>query len=183
MKVCMIAPNGRVLSIFKVQDFALAQLGVHAPNFLLGIAPDSLDFYWSGTEFVPLGLSPNEYCIFDYELRDWIDPRSLDELKNAKWNEVKQQRDLLEFGGFEFEGNTFDSDVTAQSRISTVAGMGVDIEWTLSDNSTLFMTTADLNGLLNALSLHVASAHERGRLARAAIFAATSKEEVELVVY
>lgn len=181
MKAAMIAPNGRLLSIIDVQDFALAQLGVTEPNFLIGIAPDSLDFYWNGAEFVPLGTAPNEYCFFDYELRDWIDPRSLDELKNAKWNEVKQQRDLLEFGGFEFEGNIYDSDQASQGRIMGASAAGVDQTWTLANNTTVDLTALQLQQLYVALQVHVAGVHERGRIARQLIYEAETKDEVEAI--
>lgn len=181
MRAAMIAPNGRVLSIIDVQDMALAQLGVPAPNFLLGIAPESLDFYWNGTEFIQLGAAPNKYCFFDYELREWFDPRTLDQIKNQRWSEIKTARDQMEFGGFEFEGLIYDSDQVSQARIMGAAVAGIDQIWTLADNTTVELTAQQLKGLYAALQAHVASAHEKGRNARQLIYEAETKEQVEAI--
>lgn len=179
MRISMISPNGRVLNIMEVQDFALAQVAVNAPNFLLGTAPPSLDFYWNGDDFSPLGEPPNGYCIFDYEKKGWIDPRTLDEIKTQKWDEIKTERDQLEFGGFEFEGNIYDSNQVSQGRIIGAAVAGIDQTWTLANNTTVELTAQQLKELYAALQAHIANAHERGRIARQLVFDAETKEQIE----
>lgn len=118
---------------------------------------------------------------FNYETRQWIDNRTLDEIKAQKWDEIKSQRDSLEFGGFEFEGNTYDSDQVSQGRIVGAASAGVDQTWTLADNTTVELSASQLQQLYAALQLHIASVHEKGRIARAAIESAVTKEEVEAI--
>ena len=179
MRAAMIAPSGQVLSIIDVQDIALAQLGVPAPNFLLGAAPESLDFYWNGSEFVSIGEPPSPHHYFDYEIKQWVDPRILDDIKAQKWTEIKSERAQLEFSGFEFEGNTYDSDQVSQGRIMGAVSADVDQTWTLADNTTVNLTASQLQQLYAALQAHIASVHERGRIARQLIFEAESKEEVE----
>ena len=181
MRAAMIAPSGQVLSIIDVQDIALAQLGVPAPNFLLGAAPESLDFYWNGSEFVSIGEPPSPHHYFDYEIKQWVDPRILDEIKAHKWAEIKTQRDRLEFGGFKFEGNIYDSDQVSQGRIMGAAVAGIDQVWTLADNTTVELSASQLRQLYAALQAHIASVHERGRIARQLIFDVETKEQVELV--
>ena len=127
---------------------------------------------------------PSENHIYDYDLKDWIDPRSLDEIKAQKWTEIKVQRDRLEFGGFEFEGGVYDSDQVSQGRImgtAAAAAAGVDQTWTLADNTTVSLTALQLKQLYVALQAHIASVHERGRMARQLIFEAQTKEQVEAV--
>ena len=121
---------------------------------------------------------PSENHIYDYDLKDWIDPRTLDEIKAQRWVEIKSQREQLEFGGFEFEGNIYDSNQVSQGRIMGATIAGVDQVWTLADNTTVSLTASQLQQLYAALQSHIASVHERGRIARAAIESAETKEEV-----
>lgn len=121
------------------------------------------------------------YHVFNYETRQWVDTRAIDELKSQKWAEIKAQRDQLEFGGFEFDGNAYDSDQVSQGRILGAALAGIDQTWTLADNTTVSLTASQLQQLYAALQSHIASVHERGRIARQLIYEAETKEEVESV--
>ena len=107
--------------------------------------------------------------------------RSIDDLKAQKWSEIKSERDSLEFGGFEFEGSIYDSDQVSQGRIMGAASAGVDQVWTLANNTTVELSASQLQQLYVALQAHIASAHERGRIARQLIFDVETKEQVELV--
>lgn len=143
---------------------------------------DRTDYFDSGThDFVSVGEAPSNYHEFDYTTKQWTDPRSLDEIKAQKWDEIKAQRDRLEFGGFEFEGNIYDSDQVSQGRIMGAAGAGVDQTWTLANNTTVELTALQLQQLYAALQSHIAGVHERGRIARQLIFEAETKEQVEAV--
>ena len=142
----------------------------------------STDYFDSATStFVSIGESPSQHHTFDYTTKQWIDPRSLDEIKAQKWAEIKAERDQLEFGGFEFGGNIYDSDQVSQGRIMGAAVAGVDQTWTLANNTTVELTAQQLKELYAALQSHIASVHERGRIARQLIFEAETKERVELV--
>lgn len=124
---------------------------------------------------------PSENHIYDYDLRVWIDPRTIDEIKAQKWAEIKFERDQLEFSGFEFEGNVYDSDQVSQGRIMGAAIAGVDQVWTLADNTTVELSASQLHQLYATLQAHIASAHERGRIARQLILDAQTKEQVEAI--
>ena len=118
---------------------------------------------------------------FDYTTKQWIDPRTLDEIKAQKWAEIKSGRDSLEFGGFEFNGGIYDSDQVSQGRVMGAAVAGVDQTWTLADNSTVDLSASQLQQLYAALQAHIASVHERGRIARQLIFDAETREQVEAI--
>ena len=139
--------------------------------------------YYSFTEkrFIALSDAPSPQHVFDYEIKQWIDPRSLDEIKAQKWAEIKIHRDRLEFGGFEFESNIYDSDQVSQGRIMGAASTDVDQVWTLADNTTVALSAMQLQQLYAALQAHIASVHERGRIARQVIYDAETKEEVEAI--
>lgn len=144
--------------------------------------PELSAYYdFSALRFVSVGSPTSKYHIFDYGLKQWVDPRSIEEIKAQKWAEIKSQRDQLEFGGFEFEGNIYDSDQVAQGRIMGAASAGIDQTWTLADNTTVDLTASQLQQLYAALQAHIASVHERGRIARQLINEAETKEEVEAI--
>ena len=142
----------------------------------------STDYFDSATStFVSIGESPSQHHTFDYTTKQWTDLRSLDEIKAQKWAEIKLQRNQLEFGGFEFEGNIYDSDQVSQGRIMGAALAGVDQVWTLADNTTVELSASQLHQLYANLQAHIASTHERGRIARLAIDNALTKEDIEAV--
>jgi hypothetical protein len=140
------------------------------------------DYYdFDQHRFISIGEALAPHCIFDYEIKQWIDPRSLDDIKAQKWSEIKAMRNQLEFGGFEFGGGIYDSNQVSQGRIMGAAGAGMDQTWTLADNTTVNLTASQLQQLYAALQAHIASVHERGRIARQLIFDAETKEQVEAV--
>lgn len=140
------------------------------------------DYYVKDGEAKRIPNAPdNIFCIFDALSEQWIDPRSLDDIKAQKWDVIKSQREQLEFGGFEFEGDTYDSDQVSQGRIMGAAVAGIDQVWTLADNTTVELSALQLQQLYAALQAHIASVHERGRIARQLIFEAETKEEVEAI--
>lgn len=143
--------------------------------------PPEDNMYHDGNNWVKIPPSPSKGYIFDYAAKQWIDPRTIDEIKAQKWAEIKSERDQLEFGGFEFEGGIYDSDQVSQSRIMGAAVAGVDQVWTLADNNTVELTAMQLQQLYAALQAHIASVHERGRIARQLIFDAETREQVEAI--
>jgi hypothetical protein len=139
--------------------------------------------YWNGSEFISIGNPPTPNHTFDYVIKEWVDLRTLDEIKAQKWAEIKSERDRIEFGGFEFEGDIYDSDQVSQGRILGAASAGLSQVWTLANNATVSLSAEQLKSLYAALQMHVAVAHERGRIAREAIQAATTKEQIEAIVF
>lgn len=121
---------------------------------------------------------------------EWVDARSLEDLKTAKWAEIRAARDAAEFGGFTWDGDDFDSDVASQARImgavqmATLAAMAeqpFSIEWTLATNIVRTLDGAGMVAVGLALGAHVAQQHETGRSLRAAIEACTTAAEVEAI--
>lgn len=144
--------------------------------------PVTPDDYWGDDGWKTPPTKPEGFWgVFDYEIKQWIDPRSLDEIKAQKWAEIKSQRDQLEFGGFEFEGNIYDSDQVSQGRIMGAAAAEVDQTWTLANNTTVELIAQQLKELYVVLQTHIAGVHERGRIARQLIFDAETKEQVESI--
>lgn len=172
----IISKNGEILQTIYANEETIV-LNTPKDCFAVNDPPKSNMFYQDG--WVEMPAQPSPHFIFDYEIKQWVDPRSLDEIKAQKWTEIKSQRDQLEFGGFEFEGGVYDSDQVSQGRIMGAASAGVDQTWTLADNTTVELSASQLQQLYAALQTHIASVHERGRIARQLIFDAETKEQVE----
>lgn len=116
----------------------------------------------------------------------------LDSAKLKRWAEIKAQRDAHEFGGFVWDGSTFDSDPISQSRITGAvvmallaaqAGQPFAQDWTLADSQTRTLSGAEMMAVGIALGGHVGSVHASARTLRAAIEAATTPEELELLTW
>lgn len=177
--------NGKVLHCMSIpmefyNNVAALQDYIEVDYFIFEKA-SRVEGYVDKGEWYAAEGKPSETHIYDYDLKDWIDPRTIEDIKAQKWTEIKSQRDQLEFGGFEFEGNTYDSDQVSQGRIMRAVSAGVDQVWTLADNTTVSLTSSQLQQLYTELQAHIASVHERGRIARQLIFEAETKEQVEAV--
>lgn len=108
-------------------------------NFVDDVDPSSSTDYFHNESgvFTSIGNPPSSNHVFNYTLKEWLDPRILSEIKEQKWQEIKKQRDQLGFGGFVFEGNVYDSNQVSQGRIMGAASAGIDQTWTLADNTTV----------------------------------------------
>lgn len=136
----------------------------------------SIGDYFENGQLINLGDKPSKYTEFDYSTKQWIDPRTIEQLKAQKWIEIKIERDSLEFGGFVFEGGIYDSNQLSQGRIMNAVNADLPQIWTLADNTTRLLSFEQLKSLNQALQKHIASIHERGRIARNKIVNATSKD-------
>ncbi|WOQ33651.1 DUF4376 domain-containing protein [Acinetobacter baumannii] len=143
--------------------------------------PPFPNMFFQKGKWVSIPTQPSPYHIFNYETKKWVDNRSLEDVKKHKWEHIKQQRDQFEYGGFEFDGGIYDSDQVSQGRIMGAAVAGVDQIWTLADNTTIDLSASQLQQLYAALQAHIASVHERGRIARQKIETALTYEEIEAV--
>ena len=147
-------------------------------------AVDKSDYYdFDLHSFIPIGEAPSSNHTFDYNFKQWIDKRTLLDIKAQKWTEIKVKRNAFEFGGFTFEGIQYDSDQVSQGRILGASLAYQDQVWTADDNTVVTLTATKMVELYQRLQLHVAVAHERGRIAREAIQAATTKDQVEAIVF
>jgi hypothetical protein len=138
----------------------------------------------------PKGTQPSDNHTFDYTTKTWVDPRTLADLKTAKWAEIKAARDSAEFGTFSWDGASFDSDAASQSRIqgaaqlatlATINSQPFSIDWTLADNAVRTLAAADMSAVGMAMGVHINTQHTLARLKRVAIEAAATPAEVDAV--
>jgi hypothetical protein len=150
------------------------------------------DVYVAGGNLVEKPARPSPEHTWDYASQAWVDARTLDAVKAQRWAQIKAQRDAVEFGGFTWSGDEFDSDAESQARIMGAVQMALiavqaeqpfAIDWTLASNAVRSMSAADIVSAGLALGEHVAAAHGIARTLRAAIDACTTAAEVEAVAW
>lgn len=180
MIIFVAGQNGRFLQELRgTPEEILSQIpqGCQTTNLM---PPRNTD-YWNGTGWVDIGPAPQWYFKFNYDLKEWVDSRDLEETKKSKWEQIKLQRNTLVLSGFEYNGNTYDSDMFSQIRIIGGAVLGAPTAWTLKNNEVIDLTLEQLTLLGQALAAHVQALHDRARVARQNINACTTVDQVDAV--
>lgn len=138
---------------------------------------------------------PNDVCedilnsidvlLANKEKREYVAP-TLDELKQAKINELKTIRDTEEIKPISYQGYRYDYDSKARDRISAaIIALDVSkgqIAWTTADNTEVMVNADDLRGVIAAVAMRSNKLHNAYRIAKEKVLEATTKEEVEKVV-
>ena len=141
------------------------------------------------TEFPP---QPSVNHMFDWSTRAWVDPRTLEQLKDSKWEEIKASRELAFDAPLVTPHGTFDSDTRARSNITdavlmaqalTAMGSPVSIDFTLADNSVVTLNAAQMIEVGLYLGAKVQGAYAVSRALRSAIDAATTSAEVQAIAW
>lgn len=183
-KYLTISPLGEVIGVLRNTTIELLEFQIHQGNHVIE-APEDFNYEsyydYADKTLKPKGPRPRDDSIFDFSSKRWVDPRSLEQVKEDKWNLIKKERNFLEFSTFTYNGNVYDSNQVSQGRIMGAASAGIDQVWTLADNTTVELSATELQQLYVALQAHVTSVHERGRKARLSIDSAVTKEEVEAI--
>ena len=160
-------------------------------DWIEGKYPDN-KFYIENFTAVPMPEQPSSNHVFSYATKQWIDPRTLNDLKDQKWTEVKASRDAFEFGSFGHGEFQFDCNQISQQRIGQAAqaamfalsvGAPFSQDWTLKDNSTATFDAQQMINVALAMGQHISQAHSQSRLLRTAIYGATTPEEVQAITW
>lgn len=158
-----------------------------------GNAPE--DSYYEPTTqtFHTIPAKPAEHLEWDWPTKAWIDPRNLDELKAHKWTEFRRLRNVETWAGIDVPGiGRFDSDVASQDNLSKAKntadvllqqGSPVAIDWTLEDNTVVTLDYQQVCQVAIAMFTHEQALRSKATTLRAQIEAATTKEEVEAIVW
>lgn len=117
-------------------------------------------------------------------------------VRDAKWEEIKAQRDYLETHQLDYNGKILDYDERSALKLE-IASTGATgaiqnglvkeddfaIEWTLKDNTTTRLTYKDLM-LIPLAAMHYSDAlHQQGRVYREQIFSETDIATIEAITW
>lgn len=179
-------PNGKIVSTglclpeeLELQEFPGGEISE-------GYAILGKQYRTEGGDVADIPPQPSPTHTFNYTTKQWEDPRTLADFKAEKWAEIKKAREVVEFGGFVWDGSTFDSDAISQQRIQGLVHIAnldpnMTVQWTLADNTTRTLSSTDAVQVGKALAVHVNEAHMNARVLRDAIEAATTPEQVQAI--
>ena len=184
----MHTPDGEIIQTGSCGRNQLEYQVSSGLTLLEGSAVIGKDFINESGDVVALPDKPGIHHKFDYISKTWVDPRSLEEHKTAQWALIKAARNEAEFGGFIWNGSTFDSDQVSQARIQGAVLLATSnpdfvVDWTLADNTVRNLTADDLIAISQALGEHTSLQHTRARNARALLDQATTLSEVQAVSF
>jgi hypothetical protein len=133
---------------------------------------------------------PSPHHLFDMDTQAWVDPRTLQDLKDAKWLEVKRARNAAELGPFAYNGMAFDGDLNAQRRLAAyisvsksalAASQDFSAEFTLANNTQVTLSALDFVGIELAKVQAVAAAFALASVLRGQIEAAQTPAELDAI--
>lgn len=117
--------------------------------------------------------------------------RTLDEVKAAKVQNLKAERDNKEVEPIEYGGNLYDYDDKARERINAaIIALDVQtaqtkavasIDWTTADNADISVTADDLRCVIASVAQRSNALHIAYREAKDKVEAATTVAEVEAI--
>ena len=175
--------EGKILS----QQSNATELALQGKNYVRHSIDGSLDdYYVASGEVREKGAQPSEGHVFNYATGAWDLDIALAQSK--KWVAIKAARQAQEHGSFNWNGHSFQCDEISQMRMqaavqAAIIDDAISMVWTLADNTTQTFNATELRQIGKALSDHVKECHDRGRMLRAQIDAATTQEELEAIVW
>lgn len=153
---------------------------------------DATHYINSSGQLTPYPEKPSQFHVFDFNAGTYSDPRTLQDFKDLKWREIKQARTAYLNSPITTPYGVFDGDPTSQDNIKGAIQLSdkllafsqpSDITFTLADNSRVTLTNAELNTVGFVLGAKTNAAHEASSILRTQIDAATTREELDLIVW
>lgn len=182
--------EGRILSTGYCPENML-QLQEEPGIFIAEGVADFFKHYVEEGVLIEMPSKPNQNCIFNYQTKQWEDPRTLQVFKDAAYKKIEEWRNQQENQTFQFthEGRQWDAGLITRQRIQPVLGLSQLPEgffWTDAANVDVPVTMASLQALAQAheeaLVIKGFEIHSEQRALKNAVEAATSKEAVESIV-
>ena len=181
--------NGRVIQMASGPEGSMAEFITDTTDILPG---DDPDVYVQDGVAVVIPDSPNPIYTFNYTTKAWEDPRTLQEQKDAKWEEIKAIRTAIEFGPFMYADMEFDGDSDAQRRLSGYVSQAraADPEddmfiamFFLADNTVAPLSGEDFIAIELAKVQQVNDAFSYAAELRSAIDAATTSAQIASITW
>ena len=184
--------NGRVTKTVFCREYdASLQIDGLTEAYVEGHFPDNYYYIANGVA-VKIPDSPNSKMTFNYDIKQWVDPRTVAQVQLSQWSTIKLARQAAIEAPIVTAFGTFDADSEAQKSITdavlmlqTLYALGTPstIDFTLADNSTVTLTTEQMVTVGLMLGQQTQAAHAHSRIKRAATEAATPIPEVEAITW
>ena len=153
------------------------------------------NYYYSALEngLMPIPPRPSEHHAFDYALKQWVDPRTLSDIKASKRNEINDARLTANESNFAYAGKQIACDSLSRSDIDGANGqilltgeMPADWPggWKAMDNSYVPITTVeDWKAFYAAMYDQGLANFVHAQALKAQIEAAETVEEVQAITW
>lgn len=196
MSKITIIPADSVIGVdgvFQTVDLTDIDAEIHAVQFDTGTGAGHIEYVGHTQPNKPIGKTafrPFEKYITRWKAASEPAPRTLEQAKADKHDQINSMRDNLEQGGFPYMGKVLDSNSISVQRITVVAqaaqaalatGTPFTINWMCQDNTVLVLDAAGAIGMPAALAMHANQLHQHGREKKALIDSATTIEAVDAI--
>ena len=180
--------TGRILAVGTCPDGAILPAGA----FLTSAYCPGFSGYVEDGKMVALPPQASPEHEFDWVAKKWFDPRTLQDLRGAKWEQVKQWREAALTAPLVTPYGIFDATPAAQDNITravllannlTALGHPVAINFTLFDNSIKVLDAAAMIQVSLLLGGRVQLVRDRATALRMQIDAATTAAEVDAITW
>lgn len=162
-----------------------------SPYILVPTFPDVTNSYWDGIQVVSLPAPPGNAYAWDWPSKAWVLNLTAGQL--AAWSRIKAARDAAINAGVTYNGNVYDSDATAQLRVTGAAQTAqlqiaagnttFSITWTLQNNSTVTLTAQQVIDMALAISANYQTNFAKAQSLRAQIQAASTQAQLDAIVW
>lgn len=184
--------SGRIAKVISCADCDLPlQFDDSTHSAIEGSFSDEKYYFRDGAQ-IEFPERPSAKHMFDWQTKQWYDPRTLDDLRAVKWTEIKQARAeaidaplVTPYGIFDSDakGRTSITDAVLLANNLATLSLPVAIEFTLADNSVVMLDAAQIVQVGVLLGQKVQYAHPHSQALRRQIEAATTPEQIEAIVW
>lgn len=135
-------------------------------------------------------VPPSPSHIWNSADASWVDPRTLQQAKDDKWESVKDERARRLAGTFDHDGHTYDIDPTNLTGAALDAQMAIAANettweqmWVLHDNTVVTLTATQMIAAARACKAAVSDLWAVSQYLRGLIEAAETVAEVEAIAW
>lgn len=185
---------GEILQVSAAASRRAAEGGRHpSAVFTVEEEPpnDGKQYYWD-SGWVARPEKPEGEFIWNPATKVWEDPRSFEQLKEAKWEEMKERRLAALLAPLETPFGVFDADARGAMNIkdtislqAALVGMGMpsEVSFTLADNTEVTLTQQQMLTVGILLGARTQEIYSKGRALRLRIDATTSPGELNEILW
>lgn len=176
--------------IVKVMSGKLETIITNTPPgcFRVEGSPPSRTSYYKNGQWFNRPEKVSEVETWDIIAKRWNDSRTLSEMKQQRWNQVKELASKKENANITINGFEFQADPDSVFAVLRTMQIGVleeeagavfTVKWTLANNTLLELNLTQLKTLVKALGTRQSNIRERANELRALISNSNTKEELE----
>lgn len=186
--------SGQITQICSASDIESIQhiLGSESLAMVCNEGLNNTQFYVdiNSQTLVEFPSKPAPYYTWDWNTHSWVDARTLQQVKDQKWEEIKLSRDAAINAPLDTPYGTFDADANSRANIAnsvlylqTLEQQGTPgtVDWTLADNTIITLNYQEMSTVGVLLGQRTNAAYDTARALRAQIDAATTIAEVEAI--